>query len=187
MRMQALWRRLDGPGHASATIVPNGDGLRLMGNAAFDQDGEAAGLAYVVEMAADGVALSGRVRGFVGAAIIDQTIQRLDGDWWLNGRPQGLKGVVDLDFGFTPATNWQQVKRMRLAVGERAQVDVAWWDVGEVRLIALPQIYERTGDLTYAYAAPTFGYAAILTMAPSGFVAEYPGLWTLTGPDAGTG
>ncbi len=188
--VQALWRRLDGPGHDAARIDTVGDRSRLWGHAAFAHGVSPVSLAYVVEMAASGEALSGRVRGFVGDLIVDQKITRVGDDWLLNGRPQGLSGsghsgLVDLDFGFTPATNWQQLKRAGLAIGEEVRFDVAWLDVGALRIERLPQVYRRTGELTYAYEAPTFGYRATLTLAASGFVVDYPGLWAMeTGAEA---
>jgi len=53
----------------------------------------------------------------------------------------------------------------------------------------LEQRYERTGPDTYAYQAPRFGYAAVLTVSTAiGFVTDYPGLWAsepeVRGPDS---
>ncbi len=87
--------------------------------------------------------------------------------------------MVDLDFGFTPATNMLQLSRIALKPGQRADFPVAWLDLDSVSLIELPQIYERRSEATYWYAAPTVPYQALLEIAPSGFVQSYPGLWRL--------
>jgi hypothetical protein len=47
----------------------------------------------------------------------------------------------------------------------------------ELRLTRLDQTYRRLDENRYAYAAPAFGYKAILTVSPAGFVLDYPGLW----------
>ena len=52
-------------------------------------------------------------------------------------------------------------------------------DLDSDSLIELPQIYERRGDATYWYEAPTVPYQALLEIAPNGFVRSYPGLWRL--------
>jgi hypothetical protein len=84
---------------------------------------------------------------------------------------------VDLDFGFTPATNLLQLQRLALHVGQAAQAPAAWLDVSTGTLELLPQRYERRAEATYWYEAPRVGYAALLEVAPSGFVRRYPGLW----------
>jgi uncharacterized protein len=121
------------------------------------------------------------VRGFVGIHIIDVSIERAaNGTWRLNGQmAPGLERHVHLDFGFTPATNFQQLRQLALADGEAADLPVVWLDVPPGVLQVLPQRYERRGDLTYWYEAPTVGYAALLEITPAGFIRSYPGLWEL--------
>jgi hypothetical protein len=89
----------------------------------------------------------------------------------------GLEAYVDLDLGFTPATNLTQLRRVALAPGESAEVPVAWIDAPDGVLQALPQRYERRSATTYWYESPTAGYAELLELAPGGFVRRYPGLW----------
>jgi uncharacterized protein len=48
-----------------------------------------------------------------------------------------------------------------------------------VSLIELPQRYERRGEASYWYEAPTVPYQALLEIAPNGFVRSYPDLWRL--------
>ena len=100
----------------------------------------------------------------------------------LNGAAvEGLDHLVDLDFGFTPATNVLQLSRIALEPGQRAEVPVAWFDLDSASLIELPQIYERRSEASYWYEAPTVPYRALLEIAPNGFVRSYPGLWRLVG------
>ena len=100
--------------------------------------------------------------------------------WRLNGvAVEGLEHLVDLDYGFTPATNVLQLSRIALAPGQRADVPVVWFDFDSASLIELPQSYERRSEMSYWYEAPTVSYRALLEIAPSGFVRSYPGLWRL--------
>jgi hypothetical protein len=55
----------------------------------------------------------------------------------------GLDGCIDLDFGFTPATNLLHLRRTGLAEGQEADVNVAWFDVPAGALTMLPQRYKR--------------------------------------------
>ena len=117
---------------------------------------------------------------FLGDKTIQHEIERDDTGWRLNGvRIEGLERLVDLDYGFTPATNVLQLSRIALKPGERADVPVAWFDLDSVSLIELPQSYERRSEASYWYEAPTVPYRALLEIAPNGFVQSYPGLWRL--------
>ena len=98
--------------------------------------------------------------------------------WTLNGAVvSGLENCVDLDFGFTPATNLLQLRRLALALEEAANVPVAWLDVSAGTLEVLHQRYERRSETTYWYEAPRFDYAAMLEVTAAGFIRRYPGLW----------
>jgi uncharacterized protein len=99
---------------------------------------------------------------------------------WLaaeRARAAGLDGCLDLDFGFTPATNALQLRRVALRLSEVAEVPVAWLDVPAGTLTRLDRRYHRTADEAYAYEAPRFDYRAVLEVAPSGFARHYPELW----------
>ena len=87
--------------------------------------------------------------------------------------------VVDLDLGFTPATNMVQLKRVGLSVGDVVNFDVARLEAGDEALVRLPQEYRRTSEFDYDYGSPASDYRATLTLAPSGFAAVYPGLWEI--------
>jgi uncharacterized protein len=175
----ALWRRLDAPGHDAARLAPHGEGWRLSGVAAFLGVGGPAALAYEVVCGPDWRTRSGAVRGSIGDLEIDCHVTATAEGWYLNGRPvAGVEDCVDLDFGFTPATNILQLCRLALAPGAEASCPVAWLDaVTPLSLARLPQRYRRISSRTYAYDAPTVPYTAELELLPNGFVRRYPALW----------
>ena len=178
----ALWRRLDAPGHDACRLEPTDDGWRLRGTAVFRHDGRPARLDYVVTCDGAWRTRAGTVDGWIGARAVALDVHRArDGTWRLNGVPvPGLDDCVDVDFGFTPATNALQLRRVALAPGAAAEVPVAWLDAADGTLTRLAQRYERQGDddgTAYAYAAPRFAYRAVLEVDASGFVRHYPGLW----------
>jgi hypothetical protein len=184
----AVWRRLDMPGHDAAQVVPDGDGWRLTGVAAFRGESGPAALGYEVVCGPDWTTRIGVVRGFVGRAEVDWLIVRDAGQWTFNGKPVlGLGHCVDLDFGFTPATNFTQTRRIALAVGATAQVPVAWIDADNAalveapELVALQQTYVRRSEGACWYESSTTGYSALLEFAPDGFVRLYPDLWEAEG------
>jgi len=121
----------------------------------------------------------GEVHGWFGGTTVDFIIIRSAGrEWTVNGAAvPGLEECIDLDFGFTPATNLLQLRRMALAQGQAVNAPVAWLDASMGTLDFLEQRYERRTETAYWYEAPRFEYAATLEVTPDGFITRYPGLW----------
>lgn len=96
----------------------------------------------------------------------------------MNGELQKeVEGLEDLDFGFTPATNYFQLRRIKLKVGEKISFKIAWYDLHSKSLTPLLQTYRRISETMYAYESPQGPYKAVLIVGNSGFVVDYPGLW----------
>ncbi len=173
-----LWRRLDTPGHDACRLERKDTGWRLEGTAVFRHESGPAWLTYHVVCDCAWHAQQGHVLGWLGADALEFRIVRTStGVWTLNGAVVAAVGnCVDLDFGFTPATNLPQLRRLALEVGQAADAPAAWLDVAGA-LTLLPQRYERRTEATYWYEAPSVAYAALLEVAPTGFIRRYPGLW----------
>ncbi|MBX3575349.1 MAG: putative glycolipid-binding domain-containing protein [Mesorhizobium sp.] len=174
----AFWKRLDVAGHDAARIETLADGHRLEGRAVFWHEHGPASVSYRLDLAPDWSTRRGLVRGFAGELGFEHDIVREGDGWTLDGVAQpGLGHLLDLDLGFTPATNLQQLRRVRLEIGQEADIRVAWFDVGAERLVELPQYYRRLDEYRYAYRG--FSYQATLELAPNGFVRLYPDLWEM--------
>ncbi len=173
-----LWRRLDVPGHDACRLVSENRGWQLEGTAVFRHDDGPGLLAYEVACDSSWCTRRGRVRGHIGSRAIDVDISHANGVWHLNRRLiDGLAGCVDLDLGFTPATNLIPIRRLALTIGQSRNVRAAWLDVAAGSLKPLDQRYERRTESAYWYEAPGFGYAAELDVTPTGFIRRYPALW----------
>jgi hypothetical protein len=173
-----LWRRLDVPGHDACRLTRDADGWRVEGAAVFRHHDGPARLAYAVSCDAAWHTREGRVDGWVGGAPVAIVVRRDGGRWTLNGAPvAGLDDRTQLDFGFTPATNLFQLRRLALDVGQGGDAPVAWLDVPAAALSPLDQRYERRAPDAYWYDAPRFDYSATLVVRGDGFVCRYPGLW----------
>ncbi|WP_347312215.1 putative glycolipid-binding domain-containing protein [Defluviimonas sp. SAOS-178_SWC] len=104
------------------------------------------------------------------------------GRWVMNGRevPE-VAGAVDIDLGFTPATNALPIRRLGLAVGGSADIVVAWLDPADRKLKPLRQIYTRLDADRYRYSSPDHGFETDLTVDRFGAVTHYPGYWDAAG------
>jgi len=177
--IHAFWRRLDEPGHDAARLSRSGEGWKLEGYAAFRENGPT-GLRYELDLDTNFGTISANILGHRSGLSFRHEFHRVEGEWWIDGNSApGLDDLVHLDFGFTPATNLQQLLHADLAVGEEAEIPAAWFDIGEASLVRLPQRYRRVAPDRYHYSSPMTGYEATLEMAASGFVRLYPGLWEM--------
>jgi hypothetical protein len=174
-----LWRRLDTPGHDACGLHETNGGWRLEGAAVCLERGAVARLAYRVSCDSSWRTQHGDVSGYLGSRALQLRVERsASGLWTLNGAAvPGLEGCVDLDLGFTPATNLLPIRRCALSSGQSADVRAAWLDVWAGALERLDQRYSRESESTYWYEAPRFAYADRLEIGPEGFVRRYPSLW----------
>ena len=127
MTASILWRRLDVEGHDACLLSQGDGGHSLQGQAIFVQDGKPCCLAYEVICDAGWRTRSARVDGFLGMRKLHYAIERrADGEWTLNGEPQrDVTGLVDVDLGFTPASNLLAIRRFDLGVGETTPAPAA--------------------------------------------------------------
>lgn len=176
-----LWRRLDAPGHDCCRLQPQRAGYLLSGVAVFREGRRTCRLDY--EVFADTAFRTRRasVRGFVGQAEIDLRIRTTaTGGWEVNGAAvPAVAGCVDVDLGFTPATNLLAIRRLALRVGQEAQAPAAYLAVPQLRFTLLPQRYQRLSRTEYDYESPTFGYRERLRVNAFGAVVDYPGLFEM--------
>lgn len=175
-----LWRRLDLPGHDHARLSPRPGGWLLSGTALFAHGGLPCRLDYRVLCDPAWQTESATVEGWAGG---EPVRVRLAADaerrWRLDGAEQPqVEGCVDVDLGFTPATNLLALRRLALPVGAAAEVRSAWLDFPGFAMEPLPQRYRRTGESTYAYESSGGAFTAELRVNAAGFVTHYPRLWT---------
>ena len=74
-----------------------------------------------------------------------------------------------------PATNTLPIRRLRLAVGGKREIAVAWLRWPELRLERALQRYERLAEDRYRYSSN--GFSAELVVDEHGLVVDYEGLW----------
>lgn len=174
-----LWRRLDQPGHDCCRLFQLSEGWALQGMAVFRESGQSCNFAYQVSVDATWTTRSARVAGFRGRKEIDLRVRRTAlGHWRVGTEPQHtVARCADIDLGFTPATNMLAVRRLRLAIGEKADAPAAWLSPPNMKLRVLPQTYLRSAEFEYDYEAPTAGYKDRLLVSKLGAVVRYPGLF----------
>ncbi len=171
------WDRLDISGTDACRISQHVEGWTLEGTAIFAAP-ETSCLHYRLDCAPDWTTTQATVSGWVGRLDKGLHIQRGPQGWTCNGAPvAGASGLLDVDLGFTPASNTNAIRRLDLRIGDSAETTALWLDTEDWTLKPLHQIYTRTGQNSYDYASPLHGYRATLITDDFGVVQTYPDLW----------
>lgn len=101
-----------------------------------------------------------------------------EGTWTRDGRAEpALDGALDIDLSATPATNTLPIRRLGLAVGAAADIDVAYVDVPALAMRLDRQRYTRLSERAYRFEQPATGFMRDVEVDDDGIVARYPGLF----------
>ena len=174
-----LWRRHDWAGHEAARLVRRDSGWELSGAAVFVYETRACRLDYSVACDDGWRTIATRVTGWVGHDGVDVTIA-VDAArrWWMNEREcPGVAGCVDVDLNFSPSTNLLPIRRLRLDVGQSADVTAAWLRFPSFALERFDQTYQRLGPAAYRYRSAS-GFTADLDVDDAGFATRYGDVWS---------
>jgi uncharacterized protein len=180
LKQSILWRRIDTPGHDACALWTIEDGWRMEGTAIFRSEaGHPACLNYEVICDSAWRTRSAVVTGWADQSAVELVLGvNTEGLWLLNGsETRETAGLIDIDLGFTPATNLIQFRRLNLEVGQAVNAPVAYLHFPELTLGRLEHRYHRVSHNVYNYEAPRFGYTAALKVSSIGFVTDYSGLW----------
>lgn len=100
---------------------------------------------------------------------------RRDGDKAFEPQPE-LVHATDLDLSWTPLTNTFAIWRLRLEVGESQEIGVAWVQLPDLRVEAVPQRYTRLAERVYRFEGAS-GFVADLELDERDMVERYGTLW----------
>ncbi|RMH38611.1 MAG: hypothetical protein D6694_12135 [Gammaproteobacteria bacterium] len=102
--------------------------------------------------------------------------------WQINGQDDNNFGrCIDVDLGITPATNTLPIRRLKLAIGETAEIFAAWVRFPELSVEVLAQRYTRLNEQRYKYESREGTFVAEIEVDNQGFVISYPDYWERIG------
>jgi uncharacterized protein len=181
--LRTCWRRLDVPGREGALLERGVDGWSLRGELDLQEDGSRAQLTYAIECDAAFLTRSARIAGTMNGVPVRFEVEAdAAREWTCNGiRVPMLSGTLDIDLGFTPATNFLPIRRLDLTIGASAPVRSAWLRFPELVLEPLDQTYAREAERVFRYRATVDGapFTARLDTDEFGRVVRYEDLWEI--------
>ncbi len=174
-----LWHSAELASSEHFTAELRDEGPRLHGTVVLPIDGRPAHLVYEIvadpewrARRADVVIDQPTVSGRTSRTTRIEVVADGTGRWLVDGQPaSALDGCLDIDLGWTPATNTFQIRRLGLEVGERQSLAVAWLRFPELVLERNEQTYERLGPTVWRYSSGDF--SAVLDVDGEGFVRRY--------------
>jgi hypothetical protein len=166
-----LWVRQDKPGNDACRFA-DAQGGYLIDGSSTDQNGNI--LRYRIRARLDGT--TRRVR--IGAMSRVFVRRAPDDTWMLNGiSVPAVSGAKDIYFSFTPATLTLPIRRLKLGVGEEAEIPVAELDLENERLRPLPLVFRRVSNSEYECLATETGTKSYLSVDAQGIVRAHKGHW----------
>jgi hypothetical protein len=179
----AAWQHQDArTGFEVAYFQSVADGLRIQGCTTAIEDGDTWAVEYAVDLDATGATRRAEISGRSVAGRSSTLLESDGAGRWLVGGVHAahLDGCLDVDLESSAMTNALPVRRMGLAIGDRAAAPAAYVRAIGLAVDRLEQTYLRASDEAarqrYDYAAPAFDFTARLTYDESGLVLDYPGI-----------
>ena len=106
------------------------------------------------------------------------------GHWTTHNKQHlpNLTGCLDVDISITPFTNTLPIRRLNLALGETAIIDVTYISLPTLSCIHVQQRYTHLADdersHTYRYENLDTNFQADIEVDNNGLVLDYPSLFT---------
>ena len=172
-----LWQGVETGALDRCRLAAGPDGLRLSGTVLTAEFGTPLDVRYLVEAGPDGRTLRVEL-DLDGGAVRRVLVADGAGRWRWEDEPElaEVAGALDVDLTVTPATNTLPIRRLAgLAVGQAADLRMAWVQFPELSVIPSAQRYERLAADRWRFSTDDF--TAELLVDPEGLVLDYGGLF----------
>lgn len=168
---EIVWKGLETPSSETCWIDSGPDGVRVES----EIEALAGACAYTLRATSEWEFTDIIVR-MDGRAL---DIRRTERGWEVDGqvRPD-LYDAREVDISVSPLSNTLPIRRLRLAVGESADITTAYIRIPELDVTTDPQRYTRIDECEYLYESRDSDFRRSLTVDEQGLIVEYPGLFT---------
>ncbi len=155
---------------------PSGAGWRVEGSTSAVEAGVAWSVEYRMDLDPSWTTRAALV-SCLSAAGRRYVALSWENGWLVDGvRRTDLDGCLDVDLEASAMTNAFPVRRLGLALGERASAPAVYVRAPDLRVMRLEQRYSRVDGRRFDYSAPAFDFTGRLVYDESGLVLDYPGI-----------
>lgn len=174
-----LWQRLDRQGAEYCRLTPTDSGWEFDGTSLLQRGGRPTQLRYAIRCDESWCARWVELTRHDGAGVkrLELSVDRA-GSWWSGGRRWAeFDRCRDVDFGFSPATNTQAIRRLDLEPGETGSLTAIWVRFPQLELQRVEQSYRRLDAHRYRYQSHGGDFSAELVTDADGLVESFPRRW----------
>jgi uncharacterized protein len=168
-----LWRRRDVPGTEWCELNVGAAAKAMHGVIAMAWDGQPWRIEYAIELDTAGLTRTVTIDANGGSSTVSLSLHADGQGRWRRGEAIVVDSpdALDVDLGFSPATNTLPIRRLGLAIGESAEIGVAWVLFPSFEVEYGRQRYTRLGERRWRYQS--IGFEAELTIDEDGLVEDY--------------
>jgi uncharacterized protein len=174
-----LWQRSDAPGYEWCRLVVDETSCEIAGTVVVAWDGAPWRIDYDITLDGHGrtrrltIGADGFEAGGGGAVRVDLVLEADGNGRWSRDDKVVINDpeAIDCDLGFSPSTNTLPIRRLRLEIGERREIGVAWILFPSFEVVLGRQSYERLAEQTWRYRSGSFD--AELKVDQDGLVDAY--------------
>ena len=160
------WQRLDNPTRERASISTDEDGgVLVQSSISGAYEGRPIDLAYTLRLRADWLWESFSIFNRCGP---DVQLRRSD---------EAKFDVPFLDFFLTPLTNTSPIRRLKLDIGQKTEIETLYFHPQTFAPAIEAQTYERLGENLYRFTSDGGAFTALVDVDAEGWVTDYEGLF----------
>jgi hypothetical protein len=183
------WQSLWWPGTERCSLIEREDGWRMVGTALLTVETQPFRIDYRISLDRGWATRAVEIAVLPGDGSAPRRLLLSvdpDGRWGLRREPDGgtdaddqpaLRGLVDVDLGFTPATNTLPIRRLHPEVGATVEVTATWLRFPELTVAPLTQRYTRLDEYRYRYESGGGAFVTEIEVDDLGLVVEYMDGW----------
>lgn len=179
--MVVVWNRTDYPGKEWCQLRKANGNQILEGIVVLTYGHKPCRLEYYIQSDRTWQTQRALIKGQIGKKKVSLELKvNAKKQWLKDGAPiSSVEGCIDIDLGFSPSTNLLPIRRLKLGVGEKAEVTAAWVEFPTLKVKPLVQSYLRSKKGIYHYESAGGKFKRDLIVNEEGLVTRYPGLWQM--------
>lgn len=172
------WTGLD-PATTEHCLVTIGESdIRVRATIMGADDAAALSLRYEIILNLDWETQRVAIQGHIGTHTVNHEFVRFGATWTgTDGRQLTGAHPLEPDISLTPLTNTLPLRRLGLALGEAAEIEVLYFDLEAGTVDIRRQRYTRLAGNDYRFETIPAGFEAAISVDENGFVSAYPGLF----------
>ncbi|MDR2221360.1 MAG: putative glycolipid-binding domain-containing protein [Flavobacteriaceae bacterium] len=178
MEKQIIWTGIDCLSIEKCSISKKEDSFHIKGELVGNRNNQVFGVEYQIV-----VDLQWQTRFFSINSSVANRYNSISGHklnhLWIIDEVEypEFSSCLDIDISVTPFTNTLPINRLKLDIGESAEIDVLYLNPVEDKRVMVKQQYTKLGEHSYHYKNLWSDFEATIEVDAEGIITSYPKLF----------